>query len=362
MGVDWMEKLPVWDPFKEWHHANISWIKVDISKEDMKKFTERNNLKGLIQTFSFLLIIAITASFSYYAFTTHNWILLAVGLYLHGMIYGHFGAGIHELTHNTVFESKFLNKAAVMIFGLLYWPYNPYFYRISHVHYHHQYTLHQNSDGEDTPNYVELNKMTIFSLFFRALHIKSFIQCVGRLFTLKPLSKNWRMRGYQLDKWEKFILEKATEKERKEVNQFTVFSLIFHVLFVTACILSGYWFLAVLITLAPFYGPGAHGFMCGIHQHACCEANNPDFRKSCGDAILDPISSILYWHMEYHTEHHMFAGIPCYNLKKFSTFVAEQMPKKEYAIPHIIKLAGQSREIFGSKEDWRENFGRYKGF
>jgi fatty acid desaturase len=362
MGVDWMEKLPVWDPFKEWHHANISWIKVDISKEDMKKFTERNNLKGLIQTFSFLLIIAITASFSYYAFTTHNWILLAVGLYLHGMIYGHFGAGIHELTHNTVFESKFLNKAAVMIFGLLYWPYNPYFYRISHVHYHHQYTLHQNSDGEDTPNYVELNKMTIFSLFFRALHIKPFIQCVGRLFTLKPLSKNWRMRGYQLDKWEKFILEKATEKERKEVNQFTVFSLIFHVLFVTACILSGYWFLAVLITLAPFYGPGAHGFMCGIHQHACCEANNPDFRKSCGDAILDPISSILYWHMEYHTEHHMFAGIPCYNLKKFSKFVADQMPKKEYAIPRIIKLAGQSREIFGSKEDWRENFGRYKGF
>ena len=132
------------------------------------------------------------------------------------------------------------------------------------------------------------------------------------------------MRVYQLDKWEKFILEKASEKERKQVYQFAVFSLIFHILFVTACILSDYWCLVVLITLALFYGPGIHGFMCGVPQHACCEANNPDFQKSCGDAILDPISSILYWHMEYHIEHHMLSAIPCYNLKKFAKFAADQ--------------------------------------
>lgn len=357
-----MAKLPVWDPFVDWHHADIGWIRVNIAKEDMKKFTERSNGKGLLQTFSFLAIIAVTASVSYYAFTVHNWILLAVGLYLHGMIYVHFGAGIHELTHNTVFESRLLNKAVTSLFGLLYWPYNPYFYRASHVHFHHPYTLYQNCDGEDVPNYVELNKKTIINLFFRVLHIKSFLQCIGRLFTLKPTSKNWRMRGYHLDIWEKFILEKASQKEKKEIYQFAVLSLVFHVLFVIACILSGYWFLIVLTTLAPFYGPGVHGFMCGIHQHACCEANNPDFRISCGDAILDPISSILFWHMEYHIEHHMFAGIPCYNLKKFSRFAAAQLPEKEYAIPRIFKLAARSREIFGSQADWRENFGRYKGF
>ncbi len=357
-----MAKLPVWDPFTEWRDTSIKWVKVNISKEDMKRFTERSDLKGLIQTFSFLLIIAVTAAFSYYMFATHHWILLAIGLYLHGMIYGHFGNGIHELTHNTVFANKTLNKAVIMLFGLLYWPYNPYFYRLSHVHFHHQYTLHQNSDGEDTPNYVDLSTMAVLNLFFRVLRIKLFFQCVGRLFTLKPTSLGWRMRGYSLDKWEQFIMEKAPVKEKKEVQRFTVISLVFHVLFAAACILSGNWFLVILITLAPFYGPGIHGFICGIHQHACCEANNPDFRKSCGDAILDPISSTLYWHMEYHTEHHMFAGIPCYNLKKFGKFVADQMPEKEYAIPRLFKLAKKSKEVFGTKEDWRENFGRYKGF
>ena len=29
---------------------------------------------------------------------------------------------------------------------------------------------------------------------------------------------------------------------------------------------------------------------------------------------LDPLSSFC-WHMNWHLEHHMFAGVPCYNLK-----------------------------------------------
>ena len=357
-----MAKLPPFDPFTDWRQPTIKWVRVNISKEDLKRFTDRSDLKGLLQTFSFLLIIALTATLSYYAFATQKWLLLAVGLYLHGMIYGHFGDGIHELTHNTVFKNKFLNKAAITVFGLLYWPYNPHFYRASHVHFHHQYTLHQNSDGEDVPNYVDLGWKTVLNLFFNVLHIKSLVQCFARLFTLKPVSKGWRMRGYQLDQWEKFVLEKAPEKERQAIRQFNVLSLVFVVLFSAVSILSGAWFLIILIPLAPFYGPGIHGFMCGIHQHACCEANNPDFRISCGDAILDPISSILYWHMEYHIDHHMFAAIPCYNLKKFSAFVADQMPKKEYAIPRIFKLAKKSKEMYGSRAEWRENYGRYKGF
>lgn len=355
-------KKPTWDPYDDWRPANVNWIRAKLSKEDLKRFQERSNRKGMLQTLGFLLILFLTASFSYYAFANHSWILLAVGLYFHGMAYGHFGDGIHELIHNTVFDSKFLNKTVTLLFGLLYWPYNPYFYRISHVHYHHRYTLFQNSDGEDVPNYVELNLKTLLSLFLNVLHFRSFFQCTARLLTLKPISKGWRMRGYRLDQWEKFILEKASDKERKEIHQFTAISLAFHVIFIAASVWSGNWFLVVLITLAPFYGPGIHGFLCGIHQHANCEANHADFRRSCGDATLDPISSILYWHMEYHIEHHMMASIPCYNLKKFSMFISDQMPPKEHAIPRLMRLAKQSPALFGSREQWRENFGRFKGF
>jgi len=99
-----MEKLPSWNPYTDWKHADIRWTKVDVSKEDLKKFNERSNFKGLMQTFFFLLLIALTAVLTYYFFSQKMWILMGVGLYLHSMIYGHFGAGIHELTHNTVFK------------------------------------------------------------------------------------------------------------------------------------------------------------------------------------------------------------------------------------------------------------------
>lgn len=124
----------------------------------------------------------------------------------------------------------------------------------------------------------------------------------------------------------------------------------------------GQWFLTILVTFAPFYGAGFLHFVAGTHQHAACEPNTPDFRVSCGDAILDPFSSFIYWHMEYHIEHHMFAAIPCYNLKKFSRFVADQLPPKEHAIPRLLKLHKLSAEKYGSWQFWRDNFGFYKGF
>jgi fatty acid desaturase len=134
------------------------------------------------------------------------------------------------------------------------------------------------------------------------------------------------------------------------------------VLFVALCLYSGLWFLPVLITFAPFYGAGFLSFVAGTHQHTACEPNHPDFRVSCGDAILDPFSSFLYWHMEFHIEHHMFAAIPCYNLKAFSRFVADQLPPKEHALPRLLKLHRICGEKYGTWQNWRDNFGIYKGF
>ncbi len=66
--------------------------------------------------------------------------------------------------------------------------------------------------------------------------------------------------------------------------------------------------------------------------------------------------------MEYHIEHHMFASIPCYNLKAFSRFVADQLPPKEPAGPRLLQLVRRSRDKYGSWQNWRDHFGRYKGY
>ena len=351
-----------WNPLTEWESVTIQWEKIQISKEDLRQFMQRSDLKGLVQSFSFLGVFILTGGLAWFALTHQLWILMATSLYLHGSFYNHFGDALHELGHNTVFKSKFLNTFMTGLFGWLFWTWNPHLYRLSHVGYHHRYTLHQKSDGEDTPNTVELTPKLIFSLFFSCIHPIELARNLARLFTLKPTSKGWRGRGYPLDEWEQFILKEATEPQRKQVYRTALFSLVSHTLFVVVCVATGLWFLLVLITLAPFYGARWHAFICSTHQHAACEANHPDYRISCGDAILDPLSSLLYWRMEYHIEHHMFASIPCYNLKVFSRFAADQLPAKEHALPRLLKLNIACKEKYGSWKYWRDNFGLYKGF
>lgn len=351
-----------WNPLTDWKPVPIDWVKVNIKPEDLRRFTQRSNIKGLCQSLGYLLLLATTGSLAYCAFARGHWVYLLLALYVHGTFYSRFGDALHELSHNTVFNSRFMNVGMTALYGWLFWPWNPHLYRLSHQGYHHRYTLHQGSDGEDVPNYVQLNARLIRDLFFRVIQFRELAINLARLFTLRPTSKGWRGRGFELDTWEQFVLKNAGDKNRRQVYRFGLFCLVGHVVFVGVCLGLGLWLLPVLVTFAPFYGAGFLSFVAGVHQHTACEPNCPDFRVSCGDAILDPFSSFLYWHMEFHIEHHMFAAIPCYNLKAFSRFVADQLPPKEHAIPRLLRLNRVCAEKYGNWQNWRDHFGIYKGF
>jgi fatty acid desaturase len=356
-----MDHPPIWNPLTEWKHVDIDWIRVDIQPEDLKRFMRRSDWKGLAQSLGFLATVAATGTLAYLAFLNERWILMALALYAHGGIYGFFSPALHELSHFTVFKSKWLSRLMIYVYGWFFWPYNPFLYRASHFFFHHRYTLYQGSDGEDAPGYFVMTPKDIFFAFTKVFRFQNLGRSLYRLFTLKPTSVGWRNRTMKLDPWEIFILQRSSEKDRRRIRRFAVFSLASHVAFAAICLATGHWFLIVLITLAPFYGPTILGLLCGPHQHACCEANCPDFKKSCGSATLDPILSFLYWRMENHTEHHMYPAMPCYNLRAFSRFVADQMPPREWTIPRLFKLNRRSKEMYGSYQNWRDHYGRFKG-
>lgn len=236
-----MARPATWDPLTDWKPAQIAWVKVDISPADLRRFTERSNVKGLSQSLAFLLLLAGTGSLAYFAFSRSYWVLLFFALYFHGSFYSRFGDALHELSHNTVFRSHFLNVGMTALYGWLFWPWNPHFYRLSHQGYHHRYTLHQGSDGEDTPNYVCLNARLIRDLFFRVIQLRELAINLARLFTLTPTSKGWRGRGFRLDTWEQFVLKNASEKDRQRVYRFGWICLIGHVGFVAVCLSLGAW-------------------------------------------------------------------------------------------------------------------------
>ena len=59
---------------------------------------------------------------------------------------------------------------------------------------------------------------------------------------------------------------------------------------------------------------------------------------------LNPLAEFLYWRMNWHLEHHMYAGVPCYNLKKLYREVADDMPEPR-------TLLGAWREMY---ETWQK--------
>jgi len=64
-----------------------------------------------------------------------------------------------------------------------------------------------------------------------------------------------------------------------------------------------------------------------VPMHTGLKDNVDDFRLCVRSITLDPISHFLYWRMNWHIEHHMFAAVPCYRLRKLHQAVAADMPR-----------------------------------
>lgn len=82
----------------------------------------------------------------------------------------------------------------------------------------------------------------------------------------------------------------------------------------------------------------------GVPMHCGLKSNVADFRKCVRTITLDPLSEFLYWHMNWHLEHHMYLLVPCYNLKKLHSAVAHDMP--------------ETRTLFGAWREMRQTWKR----
>lgn len=89
-------------------------------------------------------------------------------------------------------------------------------------------------------------------------------------------------------------------------------------------IITGLCILPLTLTFFPFIANWLAYFV-GLTQHCGLRENTPDFRKSVRSIKLNPLAEFLDWRMNWHVEHHMYAAIPCYNLKKLHREVAHDM-------------------------------------
>jgi len=126
-----------------------------------------------------------------------------------------------------------------------------------------------------------------------------------------------------------------------------LFSIAHILIWIIIIIISFYYktWLPTLYLLLPFtYGTTLRNIF-DFTQHAGLANNVKDHRLCVRTVKLHPILSFLYWHMEYHLEHHMFPMVPSYNLKKLHHIIKTQNPPPKNGlwdaykeiIPAIIK-------------------------
>lgn len=292
--------------------TKIIWYRSPVDRQVMKVLNERSDWKGFVQSMGHLGLLMFTGCAAWYAVEQFPlWTLFPI-LFIHGTLYAFLLNGFHELCHKTVFKSKFLNIFFLKIFSFL-GLYNHVMFWASHAE-HHKFTLHPPDDLE-----------VVFPVKFT---LKGFLQSA----IVNPLGYYNRWKGIirisfgKLEgEWENALFPEEAVEKRRQLFNWSRIMLVGHILLVVASLYFGLWLIPVLTTLAPLYG-GWLLFLCNNTQHVGLQDNTSDYRLCTRTIVLPAFVQFLYWHMNFHIEHHMYAAVPCYNLKKLHEAIKDDLP------------------------------------
>ena len=307
------------------------WYRSKMDPDKFRKFSKRSNFKGFIQAGGHFGLFCITGLVVYLTWVNSYWILFPIAIFIHGTVSSFFkGTAVHELGHGTVFKNKWLNKLFLYIFSLISW-WNPFDYAASHT-YHHRYTLHPEGDREVLlPVHPNVGATFLFQMFTFNL-----ITQPGRTFGkggmlsavwLTLLSSLGKIGSTEVpaNEWLEAVHSDQSEQKLASIRWSRIL-LTFHIFVLTFAMLTELWILPFIIT-TPSYTANWLSYFLGLTQHCGLRQNTTDFRKNTRSIRLPRFFEFLYWHMNWHTEHHMYAGVPCYNLPHLAEEIKNDMPE-----------------------------------
>jgi len=300
--------------------GRVRWYRVPIPQKELAKLNQRSNFWGFLQTAGYLGLLAVTGTVTYMVAMRiwplrlpMWWNLLATIplLWFHGMCWHFLINGFHELIHDSVFKTRGLNKFFLWIYSFLGW-YNHIQFWASHTE-HHKFTLHQPDDLEVTlPQKFNTKDLLKWEL-------------VNYNWAKWAIPSHWRYaRGKLPGKWDKQLFENDPVLYRKLKN-WSRFVLIGHAIIFAVAMYMHWWALPLVLTVPMMFGGSIHA-LTNSSQHIGLRDNVPDFRLCCRTIYLNPFLQFIYWHMNYHIEHHMYAAVPCYNLPKLHRAIKHELP------------------------------------
>lgn len=304
----------------------VNWYRTPVESGLMKKLHARSNVLGAFQCLGYLGIVATTGTLAFYSGSHWPWWVTALLLFVHGTVFAFQVNAVHELGHGTVFKTRALNALFDRVFGFLGWI-NFHLFEASHAR-HHRYTLHPPDDLEVVlPMHVMVKEFIL----------KGFIDPVLLWAQLKNTIRIalGRFEG----EWELKLFPEKNPAARRSPVRWARTLLVGHGLIIVVSAVFDLWMLPVVTSLAPFYG-GWLFFLCNNTQHIGLQDNVGDFRLCCRTFTVNPFVQFLYWHMNYHIEHHMYAAVPCYRLGRLHRAIRHDLPPTPAGIIETWKQIG----------------------
>jgi fatty acid desaturase len=302
----------------------INWYRSPVDRETLARLNQRSDWQGFVQTGGHLGLLALTAATAWYSANHLPWPITVLIIYLHGAFWAFLLNAFHELCHKSVFKTKALNQISLQIVSFIAWN-NPVFFWASHQE-HHKYTLHPPDDLEVTLPV----KLTLASFLKSAV--------------INPWDLYWRLRGSlrlcfgKLDgEWANALFPESAVELRRSLFTWARIHLIGQLLIAVISLAMGWWLVPVLFTLAPFYGGGLQ-YLCNNTQHSGLQDETNDYRLCTRTIYLNPFVRFLYWQMNYHIEHHMYAAVPCYNLPALHKHIQADLPPTPSGLVESWKL------------------------
>ena len=316
----------------------VKWYRTPLDRQILAELNAKSDVRGFVQTLGYLGLLVATGGSALYAVGRWPWWTIVAMVFLHGTVTSFAINALHELVHKSVFESQWLNALFVRAFALISWVNFPFFYA-SHMR-HHQYTLHPPDDLE-----VVLPIRLMIRHFFKT----GFVNVKGMYDVIRNTLRC--SRGKFAGDWENTLFPKGDPERARPVVRWARTHLATHGLILVISLHNGWWFVPLLTSLSPLYGSWLF-FMCNNTQHIGLQDNVPDFRLCCRTFTLNPLLRFLYWSMNYHIEHHMYAAVPCYNLAKLHQAILHDLPP----CPSGIRATWEEIAAIQKKQDEDPNY------
>ena len=261
--------------------------------------------------------------------------------FIYGTIYTFSVSNWHETVHRTAFKTRWINEIFYHISSFMC-DFEGFRWRWSHT-FHHTYTLQTEGDYDHE---IQVSRPTELVWFFL-----NFVPFSDLLFPHRLIK--FEVLKHAFGFFSPVVQITAPEKQKSKILwNSRLYVLIWFVVIMVSIVYGT--ILPILYIILPSYYGKPIWFTVNVTQHLGAALNKKDHRLSTYSVRINPILSFLYWHMEYHLEHHMFPTIPSYNLRKLQNIIIDQIPKPfpnlfsfyKQVLPVVIKQATNPADYF----------------